>query len=156
MVSFIGFSNKAYNRLEETNYAIQVVSNQIQEQYAIMEKDLNEIQEKTAEYSRVIETIKSLTEVEENTENSRVVPKDAIPNMLNKIMNLIPEQVNIISIKNESNSKKIIIEVESEKYEQLGYFSSLLKTENILKDIKSTSGLKNGELIRVTIEGNLP
>ena len=156
MVSFIGFSNKAYNRLEETNYAIQVVSNQIQEQYAIMEKDLNEIQEKTAEYSRVIESIKSLTEVEENTENSRVVPKDAIPNMLNKIMNLIPEQVNIISIKNESNSKKIIIEVESEKYEQLGYFSSLLKTENILKDIKSTSGLKNGELIRVTIEGNLP
>ena len=156
MVSFIGFSNKAYNRLEETNYAINNVSSQIHEQYVLMEKDLNQIQEKTSEYSRIIETIKSLTEVEENTDNSIVVPKDAIPNMLNRIMNLIPQQVNIISIKNEPNSKKIILEVESEKYEQLGYFSSVLKTENILKDIKTTSGLKNGEYIRVTIEGDLP
>lgn len=152
----ISFSSKAYNILEENDNAISKISTQVAEQISLMDSDLNTIKIKTEEYARMIENVKTLTEIEEVTNENRMIPKDSIPNMLSRIMNLIPRQVKILSIANVEESKKILIEVESEKYEQLGYFSSILKTENVLKNIKSTSGSKEGSVVKVTIEGELP
>lgn len=156
IVSFLGFSNSASKILTEREEAISRISNEILNQYALMDEDLNKINKEIEEYNRIIENINSLTEVEKNSNSERIINKNSIPNMLGKITRLIPKKVKIISITNAIDSKQIIIEAESEKYEQLGYFSSILKTENVLKNIKSTSGSKEGSVVRVTIEGELP
>ena len=53
--------------------------------------------------------------VSPNSKNNRIISKDAIPNMLNKIMFIIPKYVQIISIENTS-SNHIVIEAVSKKY----------------------------------------
>ena len=93
--------------------------------------------------------------VSPNSKNNRIISKDAIPNMLNKIMFIIPKYVQIISIENTS-SNHIVIEAVSEKYEQLGYFVAAIKNDGMLKNIKSTPGTKSDSLVQITIEGDLP
>ena len=70
-------------------------------------------------------------------------------------MFIIPQQVQITSIKN-TRDKHIVIEAVSEKYEQLGYFVARIKNDKILTDIQSTSGTKSDSLVQITIEGDLP
>lgn len=156
IITILSFSSKAYKILENSKKTISNISIQTSEQFDLMDKDLEKIKTKTDEYASLIKTVKNLTEIEKNVQEKRIISKYSIPNMLNQIMNLIPKQVKIISIANVKDSKTILIEAESEKYEQLGYFSSILKTENILKNIKSSSGSKKGSTINVTIEGELP
>ena len=63
--------------------------------------------------------------------------------------------VKLTSIENTS-SNHIVIKAEAEKYEQLGYFKAVLTTNGILQNVKSTPGQKNGSVVEVTIEGDLP
>ena len=50
----------------------------------------------------------------------------------------------------------IIIEAQSEKYEQLGYFKAVLDSKGVLVNVKSSSGTKDGNIVKVTIEGDMP
>ena len=70
-------------------------------------------------------------------------------------MFVIPQKVAITSIKNTVDNH-IVIDAQAEKYEQLGYFKALIASKGILEDVKSTSGIKDGNLVKVTIEGELP
>ena len=88
-------------------------------------------------------------------EEQVVIPKYAIPNLLNRIVHVIPKQVKITSIKNTEN-KHIVIEAEAPKYQQLGYFAAAMDTNGYLTDLKTTSGTKSGDVISITIEGDLP
>ena len=83
------------------------------------------------------------------------MPKDAIPNLLNRIVYIIPKQVKITSIKNTQGTH-IVIEAQAEKYEQLGYFKAALSTSGYLQNVKSTSGSKSSGVVQITIEGDLP
>ena len=67
----------------------------------------------------------------------------------------IPKEVQLISVQNTSG-KTIKIEAQSKEYEQLGYFIAKLKNEGILTDVASSSGVKQTEYVKVTIQGNLP
>ena len=49
-----------------------------------------------------------------------------------------------------------MIEAQANKHEQLGYFKAVLDVNGILENVKSTSGTKNGNVISITIEGDLP
>lgn len=80
--------------------------------------------------------------------------KNAIPNLLNKIMFVIPKEVQLLSITN-TTGKTIQIEAQAKKYEQLGYFIAGIKNEGILIDVTSTAGTKTEEVVKVTITGNL-
>ena len=80
--------------------------------------------------------------------------KKAIPNLLNSIMSVIPRDVQLTSIEN-TTSKHIVISAQAEKYEQLGYFTAILKTEGILLNVESSSGLKQSSVVKITIEGDL-
>ncbi len=110
-------------------------------------------------YDQLIVALTSISEEPEDSyntvENEVVIRKNAIPNLLNRIVNVIPKQVKITSIKNTEN-KHIVIEAQAEKYDQLGYFRAALSTEGILDNVKSTSGMKSGKTIVITIEGDLP
>ena len=94
-------------------------------------------------------------ETEQTPTNQRIIQKDSIPNLLNRIMFVIPKKVKLISIQN-TTSNHIVIQAEAEKYEQLGYFKAVLTTNGILQNVKSNSGQKTGTAIQVTIEGDLP
>ena len=106
---------------------------------------------RTSEYQKLVDKI--------DEANSKVSEeyssKNAIPNLLNKIMYNIPVGVQLLSIENQSG-KDIVITAQAEKYDQLGYFKAALEEEGILTDIISTRGTKPGELISITITGKLP
>jgi len=49
-----------------------------------------------------------------------------------------------------------VIKAQAKEYQQLGYFITVIKNDKILKKVVSSSSMKSGELITVTIEGDLP
>ena len=81
--------------------------------------------------------------------------RNSIPNLLNQIMHKIPEGVQLISIQN-TTGKKISIIAQANDYDQLGYFIAKIKVDEILKDAISSSSQKSGDVVTVTIEGELP
>ncbi len=140
------------------NYSINIKNIQVLEveqdtlaQISAVDSDIKRINNKTSEYEELTENLKNIrAQVEEETKN-----KKAIPNLLTKIMFSIPQGVQLTSIENTSENH-IIINAQSEKYEQLGYFKVILKTQGILNDVVSTAGTKDGDLVKFTVEGVLP
>lgn len=126
------------------------------------------IQETNTEISRIngyntklnnrITKYKSMvTAIEEKNnkiaENKRY--KNLIPNLMNNLMAVIPKEVQLLSISN-TNATHVVIEAKSKKYEQLAYFKTKIKNEKILKEVVSDTGVADGSIIKVTIEGELP
>ena len=121
------------------------------EEISKIEYDINKINSQSETYSRLISNFEN-----KNAESKmKYLAKDAIPNFLNKIMTLIPQQVQLTLVENTSE-KHIVIEAQSTKYEQLGIFKAVLVENNVLKNVKSTSGVKEDSVVKVTIEGDLP
>ena len=100
-------------------------------------------------------SLDSKSDISSIASNQVTIPKNAIPNLLNRIVYIIPQQVRLTSIKN-TEGRHIIIEAVAPKYEQLGYFRAALSTSGCLDNVKSTSGTKSGGTVAITIEGDLP
>ena len=90
---------------------------------------------------------------DKNSENKRY--KNTIPNLMNNLMSIIPKEVQLTSIEN-SNGSHIKIEAKSSKYEQLAFFKTKIKTEGILTNVISDTGVAEGSSIKLVIEGELP
>lgn len=140
----IGSINK---KIEETNKSI----NTTQQQITKVAENKKLVDERTTQYKTLIEKIEEAS----NKLTESYARKNAIPNLLTRIMYNIPKEVELVSIQNPSG-KTIKIEAQSVEYEELGYFVAKLKNEGILTDVTSTSGLKQDENVKVTIEGKLP
>lgn len=135
------------DKIDEANKVIDDTNNKITQitEYKRL------IDAKTSEYSRVI------AEIEENSNEitNSYLSKNAIPNLLNKIMQRIPQGVQLVSIEN-TYGKKITIKAQAEKYDQLGYFKTVLAEEGILTNVTTTKGENIKGTISITIEGDLP
>ena len=72
-------------------------------------------------------------------------------------MYVIPKEVVLTSIENPS-ARKIVINAQSEKYEQLAYFKALLKSKGVLEpsSVVSSEATKEGSTVKIVIEGELP
>lgn len=155
IISFSCFSkiitDNSNRKIEETSKKLAESTNQIN----TMDNYLNQIKGYTTTYSELISSVDDLSEITTTSQNNRVISKDAIPNLLNKLMFIIPKQVQITSIEN-TEENHIVIEAESEKYEQLGYFVAAIKNDGMLQNIQSSSGTKSDSLVQITIEGDLP
>ena len=118
---------------------------------SLVETDDRAINDKTEKY-------KSLTADLTRT-NQRLsdiaASRNSIPNLLNQIMYNIPDKVQLTSIEN-TKDKSVTIIAQSTDYDQLGIFIGVIKSKKILKNVVSTSGIKSGDIITVTIEGELP
>lgn len=132
--------NEAIDSINHTNKEISKIST-----------DDEKIKSKTNEYSTIIENIQSFS----NNSSERNRTRNAIPNLLNQIMASIPTNVQITSIENTTDTH-IVMEAKSTKYEQLGFFIATLKNEVILQDVISTAGQKEGDIVTIKIEGELP
>ncbi len=132
---------------EETIQALEDTNSKIQE----VESYNTKANSRISQYKTMIQ------EIEDNndklSEDKRY--KNTIPNLMNNIMAIIPKEVQLLSITND-NTTHIIIEAQSSKYEQLAFFKTKIKTEDVLKNVISDTGVSSGSNIKVTIEGELP
>ena len=152
-VIYSGFSIFLNKETDRKNLEIAEVKQDTTNQIAEVTKDISDVQNKTSEYQRLAENLRNISnQVSENNKN-----RNNIPNLLSQIMHSIPQGVQITSIENPS-AKHIIIQAQSQKYEQLGYFKAILKTQGILSPstVVSSDGERSGEVVKVRIEGDLP
>ena len=113
--------------------------------------DTNSLNSKNTKYTAMTEELKAINDKISNIAEM----KNSIPNLLNQIMYTIPEGVQLTSIQN-TTGKKISIIAQENDYDQLGYFIAKIKTAGILNDAVSSSSQKSGDIVTVTIEGELP
>lgn len=155
LIAFSGFSKVISNQLDAKNEEISLATTKASSQIAKIDADIKTISERTTAYNALVTELTAPEENNTTTGTERIIAKDSIPNLLNRIMFVIPKKVKLTSIQN-TTSTHIVIKAESEKYEQLGYFKAVLATNGILQNVKSTSGQKTNSVIEVTIEGDLP
>lgn len=121
-------------------------------QIALVDKDIRGIQNKTNDYQNKINNLQQINKKIE--ENNRT--KKAIPNLLNRLMYVIPDNgVQLTSIKNTTGTH-IEIQAQSERYAELGYLSAAIKTNGILTNVITTAGQKSNNIVTIKIEGDLP
>ena len=151
MAAFGGISsyltNETNKKIEEANLVIDNTKKEIN----IIQENTDKVKERALAYTNRVSKLESLTN--QVVENNKY--RKAIPILLNRIMSVIPKGVKVTSIENNVDGK-IIINAEAQNYDDLGYFKATLKTKNILKNISSDSSLKVDNIVKVTIEGELP
>ena len=114
-------------------------------------QDNERIKSKTNDYTNLIQNIEEANQKISERNKTR----NAIPNLLNQIMSIIPENAQLTSIEN-TNGTHIVINAQSNKYEQLGYLKAKIKSDVILTNVISTAGQKDNQIVTVKIEGDLP
>lgn len=135
------------NKIAEADEVIDNTNKEI----ATIQENTEKVKQKALDYSQRVTKLQNLTN--QVVENNKY--KKAIPILLNRIMSVIPKEVKLTSIENNVDGK-IVINAESPNYDDLGYFKAILKTNNILKNISSDSSVKLDNIVKVTIEGELP
>lgn len=154
LIVYIGFSimiNKQLTtKTTEANESINKISGQI----SLVNADIQSIQAKKEEYSS---KISALTSTSEDGTSTTVAPK-AIPNLLNRLMYIMPSEVQVTSIKTavKDNKIRVTINAQSSSYAQLGYLTASIKANSILYDTVSSSGQKQNNIVTIEIEGDLP
>ena len=151
IILYIAFSKILVGKIEEKKTETQDIITSIKSEISKMDSDTKKLNNKAGEYTSLIEQLNSINEkISEVTEN-----KYLIPNLLTQIARAIDQNVQITSISNPYD-KHIVIEAKSPKYGSLGFFKTSLSINNILTNVVAGGGIKQGDEITVTIEGDLP
>ena len=146
----IYLNNRITNKISEAQEVINYTDTQIE----AVQRDINTVKEKSNKYQEMKD---NLTNINDRIKED-ISFKFSIPNLLISVMNIIPEDVQITDIENTTtnNNRHIVIRAQSKYYDELGYFKAKLKEEGILKEVVSTQGEKQGEFVKIVIEGDLP
>ena len=158
-IIFITFSKMLYKQQDNKQKEVETLISQEKSEINKINNDINSLNSKNTAYVALTEKLDAIDKKINRIERR----KNAIPNLLNQIMYIIPETVQLVSIKSatvdensDSEQEKITIVAQAYDYDQLGYFIARIKLEGYLKNVISSSGQKNGEIVSVTIEGELP
>ena len=151
VVLYIGgmivIENQIEKKVADTNASIADTNTKIKEIQQYNRKFNSQI----SKYETLITNIQNLNDA--NSEDKRY--RNTIPNLLNNIMSVIPRGVQLISIENTTDTH-IVISARSFSYEEIAYFKAKLKTEDILENVVSDTGIFSDNYLNVTIEGELP
>lgn len=150
---YSGISMFLNKEIQNKNDEIQKATQEVNTQIAKINTDTTQLRNNTSKYKSMVQRLEDLTSKTQE-KNRR---KNAIPTLLNQIMYVIPKGVQITSIQNTSGDT-IVINAQSYNYEQLGYFKAKIKEDDILLNVVSNSGERQGQtgLIKTVIEGSLP
>lgn len=144
------FSSTIFKLIKDKEAEVDESTSKLNTQIAAINSDRAKIDEKANQYDSMVRTLE-----ERNQSQSEIKRlKYAIPNLLNRIMYVIPVNVQLTSITN--TDKKIKIIAQSDKYEGLGIFIAKLNQDGILKNVVSDTSQKQNGIVIVTIEGELP
>ena len=145
------FSALLSNQMDAKQLEAQESISSTQKQINVANSDKSKLQTRISDYSSLINQIERASTDQEDRNKNR----NAIPNLLNQIMSIIPASVQLTSIE-DTGDGHIEINAQSDKYEQLGYLVAKLKTEIILRNVESTAGQKDNNVVTIKIEGDLP
>ena len=150
---YTGFTIVINNQYEQKTLEANEVRQDTMTKLAAVNSDINSVKAKTNQYLQLADNLRSTSEKIQDDQKS----KNAVTTMLSEIMYIIPKGVQLTSVENTTGSH-IVINAQSEKYEQLGYFKVKIAKENILKadTVVSTMGTKDGNMVKIVIEGDLP
>ena len=148
---YCGLSGLLSSQINKKTAEMDESINNTNQQISLANADNESIKAKINEYTSLIKSIEDAN----NKIAERNRTRNAIPNLLNQIMTIIPENVQITSIENTTD-RHIVINAQSNKYEQLGYLKAKIKTDVILTNVISTAGQKENDVVLVKIEGDLP
>lgn len=148
---YSGFSYLIDRQIDDKIMQARESINSTNAQIALVDKDIQSAQNKTNEYTTKIDNLKEINRRLE--ENNRT--KKAIPILLNKLMYIMPDGVQIVSIQNTTGNH-IEIQAQSKEYAQLGYLTTNIRISSVLTNVISTSGQKDNNIITIKIEGDLP
>ena len=139
--------------IQEKEKEISDTKTDINAQITLIDRDREKINSKTSEYTTLTTNLQNASDAA-NTKNAY---KNVITTFLSEIMYVIPKEVVLTSIENPS-ARKIVINAQSEKYEQLAYFKALLKSKGVLtpSSVVSSEATKEGNIVKIVIEGELP
>ncbi len=150
-IIFIAFSKVIYGQMEKKQTEIESLVASENTEIGKINSDINSLNTKNTKYASLTEELKAINDKISNITEMR----NSIPNLLNRIMYSIPEGVQLTSIQN-STGKKITMVAQASDYDQLGYFIAKIKVSGILNNAVSSSSQKSGDVVTVTIEGELP
>ena len=142
-----------------------VISNKLDKKNELAENSIKETNQKISQvqtynrnfndqitlYQNLISNIENLNN--SNSEDKKF--KNTIPNLLNNLMAIIPTGVQLVSIENTSDTH-IVITAKTPEPEQMAYFKTKIKNEEILKKVVSDTGTMQAGYLTATIEGELP
>ena len=151
IVIYAVFSIMLVNQMVDVENDVNRGMAKVNSEIRKIETDVETLNKRASEYSTLTTQLETAAQKISDINRS----KNSIPNLLNKIMFTIPEKVQITSIENTIGTH-VVIQAQAADYDQLGYFKAKLKTDNILTNVVSTSGVKQDGIVRVTIEGELP
>lgn len=149
VIIYSGFSLLLASQMENKTKQVDETISFTQTQISSANSDDRQIRDKISQYTALIQSLDKMNNSEGNT------MKNSIPNLLNQIMSIVPENVQITSIEN-TTERHVVITAQSDKYEQLGFLTAKIKAEDILKNTISTSGQKDNRIVTIKIEGELP
>ena len=150
-IIFVAFSKVLYGQMDKKQKEIEGLISSENAQIGKINTDINSLNTKNTKYTSLTEELKAINDKISNIAEM----KNSIPNLLNQIMYTIPEGVQLTSIQN-TTGKKISIIAQASDYDQLGYFIAKIKVSGILNNAVSSSSQKSGDVVTVTIEGELP
>lgn len=150
-IIYTAFSSLLNNQISKKQQEAEKSISETKAQISLANQDNEKIKTKINEYTTLIKNI----EEENNKQSERNRTRNAIPNLLNQIMSIVPENVQLTSIENTTGTH-IVIDAQSNKYEQLGYLKAKIKADVILTNVISTAGQKDNNTVTVRIEGDLP
>ena len=151
IIVYCGFSSLIKKQIDNKNIEAQESIKNTNSQIALVNSDVQSLQSKISKYTSKISNLEKISEKVQ--ENNKV--KKAIPILLNKLMYIMPDEVQITSITNTSNTH-IEIQAQSKSYSQLGYLTTNLKVSGALNNVISTAGQQQNNIITIKIEGDLP
>ena len=149
---YSAFSIFLTNQMNEKKLEIAEVKQDTNNKIALVSEDINKAKRKTGEYEELSSNLVNISnQISENNKFKKI-----IPNLLTQLSSAIPRGVQITSVENTSG-KHIVINAQSVKYEQLGIFKAIIKTQGILvpDTVVSSNAIKNGDIVQVVIEGDV-
>lgn len=147
LVEYISYEQK------NKEASIEKTRSNINQQISLIDSDKEKVNSKISEYTTLTTNLQNAT----NALNDKTTYKNAIPTLLSEVMYVIPKEVQLTLVENPSG-KKIVINAQSSKYEQLAYFKALLKSKGVLdpNSVVSSEAVREGNVVKIVIEGELP
>ncbi len=154
IIIYSGISIYLENSINEKIADAEESINYTQRQIDAVASDITQLNQVS---NRYVDMTNNLRDINDKIQTDLSL-KGSIPNLLTEIMSVIPNQVQITEIQNttDNEARHVIINAQSKYYDELGYFKAKLKEDNVLTNIVSTQGEKQGDFVKIVIEGDLP
>ena len=151
VIVYSAFSALLSNQMDKKQSEAEESITSTQAQIDQANRDRSTLQTRISDYNSLINQIERANTDQEERNKTR----NSIPNLLNQIMSVIPVNVQLTSIE-DTGDGHIVINAQSDKYEQLGYLVAKMKNDVILREVESTAGQKDNNVVTIKIEGDLP